>query len=198
MQVRYSRKGFTSEAEEIAEEIRLELGIGIFGRLDPWRLAALLEIPVVPMSQLGVLCAQLPINVVAAVVAAVTELGKDTAGFSAVTVFVGLQRIIVHNDTHSPERQASDLGHEIAHSLLLHPQTPALTGSGLRDFKSDIENEAAYLGAALLIPGKAARGAMTRRKTIEEVAAEYGVSIELARWRINTTTAPNKRTHLKH
>jgi len=39
---------------------------------------------------------------------------------------------------------------------------------------------------------------MTRRKSIAEVAAEYGVSIELARWRINTTTAPNKHTHLKY
>src|SRR5581483_1512737 len=76
-------------------------------------------------------------------------------GFSAVTVFDGPRRAIYHNDTHSPGRQASNLAHELAHGLLLHPPTPALNDYGCREWDQEIEDEATWLGGALLITEQA-------------------------------------------
>src|SRR2546425_294346 len=52
--------------------------------------------------------------------------------FSALTVFHGTRRLIVHNDAHSPARQRSDLAHELAHALLIHPPHPPFCSSGQR------------------------------------------------------------------
>ena len=42
------RRGFKTEANDIAREIRQELGLGLADPLDPWVLAAQLEIPWCP------------------------------------------------------------------------------------------------------------------------------------------------------
>jgi Zn-dependent peptidase ImmA (M78 family) len=48
----------------------------------------------------------------------------DTDSFSAVTVFRGYRRLIVHNENHHPHRQASNLAHELSHTLLEHEPSP--------------------------------------------------------------------------
>lgn len=173
-------KGFKSQAESLAEEVRAELGLRVFDRLDPLRLAAHLEIPVWPLSALT---AQTDMR--AEDVSVLVD--RDASPLSAVTVFDGSRRVIVHNDSHTPGRQASNLCHELAHGLLLHPATPALDERGLRNWDQAIEDEAAYLGATLLVPGKAARGAITRGMQPAEVARKYGCSVELANWRLSTS-----------
>lgn len=177
-------RGFQSDAENIAEEVRAEMGLSVFARLDPHDLAKHLDVLVYPLSELPQL---VNLSERSLIGSAIQTLFDQGAAFSAVTIFVGLQRVIVHNDAHGVERQASNVCHELAHGLLLHPPAPALTEHGLRDFDTTIEDEAAYLGAALLIPGKAARGSVTRHMTIEQVAEQFGTSVEPARWRINTT-----------
>src|SRR5258708_15106164 len=100
------RRGFKSEANAIAREIGAELGRGVAAPLDTWRLAAFLEIPLIPLSEY---LTQIP-N------AARLLLRQHRAAFSAVTVFCGCERVIVYNDGHSRARQASEIAHELAHA----------------------------------------------------------------------------------
>src|SRR6266542_3762268 len=86
------RSGFKTEANDLAREIRKELGLRLLDPLDPWRLADHLAIEVIPLSEL----------VDDADGAVRYLLDVDPASFSAVTVFYGTERLIVHNDGHSP------------------------------------------------------------------------------------------------
>jgi len=113
----------------------------------------------------------------------------DPTRFSAVTVFMGLFRHIVHNDAHAAGRQASDIAHELAHGLLLHPPAPALDAGGCRNWDAELEEEANWLGGALLVPEEAAV-LLARRGIPLDVAAEaYGVSEQMMDWRLNVTGA---------
>lgn len=178
-------RGFKSRAEETSEEIRNELGIGLFSRIDALVLAESLAIPVVSLTELRRLVSrderlQSSIGLL---------LGSAGSAFSAATVFLGGRRVILHNDSHAPGRQAANLCHEISHGLLLHTPRQALNDVGCRDWDDQIENEATYLASTLLIPGKASRGAAARGTSIEQVAAQYGCSVEMARWRHNQSGA---------
>jgi hypothetical protein len=46
--VTHLRRGFKTEANDIAREIRGELGLRDVEPLDPWKLAAALEVRVIP------------------------------------------------------------------------------------------------------------------------------------------------------
>ena len=108
------RRGFKTEAAGLAKEIRLELGLGPFARLDPHELARHLDIPVLALSELEE----------SAPDAVRYFLSTEPEAFSAVTVFRGHHRAVVHNDAHSEPRQNSNLTHELAHGLLLHEPAP--------------------------------------------------------------------------
>jgi hypothetical protein len=179
------RRGFKAEAEHITAETRAGLGLSLHDRLDPLALAADLGIPVWPLSQLA--AADLSVDGLGEAIDYLA--GSDTGALSAVTVFRGTARIIVHNDSHSPARQASNLTHEEAHGLLLHPPAPALDRRGCRLWDADVEDEATWLGSTLLIPGPAAWRAARRRLSIGEMAEHFGCSTEMARWRLNVTGA---------
>lgn len=119
------RRGFRAEAERLALDVRTGLGLGAYAALDPLALARDLEVPVLALSALTV--PPPGKDLIAGLGQAVgLLLGTEAAAFSAMTVFLGSRRVIVHNDAHNPGRQASDIGHELAHGLLLHSPTPAL------------------------------------------------------------------------
>jgi hypothetical protein len=104
------RRGFKSEANTIARQVREEMGLWVGAPLDPWKLAEHVAIPLLPLAALK-----------AATPDAVNQFSSVEPGaFSAVTVFNGPSRLIVFNDTHSRARQASDLAHELSHALLQH------------------------------------------------------------------------------
>jgi Zn-dependent peptidase ImmA (M78 family) len=173
------RRGFKSEANDIAREVRQELGLALGDPLDPWQLAQHLAIPVTPLSALA-----------SSAAAAVRHFQVvDSSRFSAVTVFVGTERCIVYNDAHSVGRQASDLGHELAHGLLLHPAVPALDAGGCRNWDRTLEEEANWLAGALLVSEEAAVALARARVPLAVAADRYGVSERLMDWRLNVTGA---------
>ena len=173
------RRGFKTEANEVAREVREELGLDAEDPLDPWKLAQHLAIPVTPLSALSSAPPQ-----------GVRHFQViDASRFSAVTVFVGCNRVIIHNDAHVLGRQASDLGHELAHGLLLHPATPALDSTGCRNWDGTVEEEANWLGGALLVSEDAAVMLARKGTPVAEAAALYGVSEKLMDWRLNVTGA---------
>lgn len=173
------RRGFKTEASGLAKEVRGELGLSRYDRLDPFALARHLAVPVIPLSDLTATCS-----------GAEYFLAVETGTFSAVTVFEGVRRIVVHNDTHSAARQNSNVTHELAHGLLLHPPAPALDrATGCRDWNDDHEAEADWLTGELLVTREmalaVARGKFSRESAMERL----GISREMLQWRINVTGA---------
>lgn len=173
------RRGFKTEAEGMAQELRAELGVAPRDPLCMRTLAEHLGIPIINLSDLAT---DIPKAV---------ELftGPERRTFSAATVFDGTRRTIVHNDRHPPGRQASNLGHELAHGILLHEPHPAVDDRGCRNWNQEIEDEATWLAGVLLVPREAAL-AVARHEpglTEDEAAAEFGVSTDMMRWRLNVT-----------
>src|SRR5262249_16404767 len=132
--------GFKAEAERISAELRSEIDLEAHERLNPMELAEHLAIPVLALDEVS---RKTPSS----------SFGRyfsetDPDSFSAVTIFQGRNRFIVHNNTHHPNRQASNLGHEISHTVLEHEPTAIVDSMGERFWNSEVEDEATWLGAA--------------------------------------------------
>ena len=173
------RRGFKSEANEIACETRRELCLAKSAPLSPWKLADHLEIPVVTLSSMRGLIPE----------AAQYFLSTNRGDFSAVTVFRGFERTVLHNDSHSTGRQASNLAHELSHALLLHPSTPPLDSRGCRDWDPVLEEEAEWLAGALLISDEAALHIVRSEMSPDEAQTHYGVGQKMLQFRLNVTGA---------
>lgn len=173
------RRGFKSEANAIAAEVRAELGLRALDPLAPLVLAAHLEVPVLPLSDYED----------DAPTAHSHFAGDGMEAFSAVTVFRGPRRTIVHNDSHSPGRQASNLAHELGHALLLHPGTPAMDDRGCRLWDQSIEDEAQWLAGALLLTEDAALHIARNGITVRAAADHFGISTQMVTYRLNVTGA---------
>lgn len=172
------RRGFKTEAVATADEIRRDFGLGPMDALKPRDLAEDLLIPIWELSEFlgsGVHIQHL--------------FDVEPELFSAVTVFNGPKRTIVHNDAHSPARQASNLAHELAHGLLHHPPTPAIDDKGNRNWNQDIEDEAGYLGGALLVTETATLAIARNQITRQQAALDLGVSMKMIQFRLNCTGA---------
>lgn len=101
------RRGFKAEAERISTEIRSELDLECDEKLNPKQLAEHLAIPVLGLKEISR-------------AAQGSSFGPyftntDPDSFSAVTIFEGYKRFIVHNDTHHPNRQSSNLTRDISY-----------------------------------------------------------------------------------
>lgn len=173
------RRGFKREANDVVVEVRREIGLSLYDALDPYVLADWLAIPIVGLSEF---LDEAP--------AVAHLLQVEPEVFSAVTVFAGSRRTIVHNDAHASVRQTSNLCHELSHALLLHPPTPALDNVGCRHWHQNIEDEANWLSGALLVPEAAAmRIAKGKWETFATAARHFGVSQQMIRYRLNATGA---------
>lgn len=173
------RRGFKKEAKEIALQIRRDLKLSLTAPFDPWVLAEWLGIPVVRLSDFR--------KSAEGAYRYFSELGRSE--FSAVTVFDGSRRLIVHNDFHAPARQVSNVCHELAHGLLLHTPTPILDDKGCRYWSKEIEDEANWLSGVLLVPDEAAIAVVKRGMDLALAASYYGVSVPMMTFRINVSGA---------
>lgn len=135
------RRGFKAEANRIALRIRDRMGLSPIDPLDPFEVCTRLDIPVIQLSEID---PRSPF------------LRSESSAFSAVTVPRGIETAIVHNDSHHPYRQRSNICHELAHCFLGHECTPPLTEKGERTRDGGIEGEANFLAGCLLIPNEAA------------------------------------------
>jgi len=170
------KRGFKAEAERISSEIRAELSLEADEKLNPLELAEHLAIPVFTLGQAN--------NVAPTSSFSQYFASVDSDAFSAITVFQGRKRLIIHNENHHPNRQASNVSHEISHSLLEHEPTALVSADGQRYWNAEVEKEANWLGAVLLIPRDGALEMTRSGGTITEIAIHYGVSEILCRWRM--------------
>jgi Zn-dependent peptidase ImmA (M78 family) len=140
-----------------------------------WKLAAHLGIDLIALSKAGL-----------DNYAVAYFLGQGRGEFSAVTVLVP-HRQIVYNDRHASARISSDVAHELAHALLLHPPAPPLTLDGQRNWDSATEREADELAGHLLVPNPAARRIAARGLDPAATAEVYGVSEKMMAWRLRVS-----------
>lgn len=175
-------RGFKSYTNQLAIQVRQELGAAPHAPLCPWSLAEHLAIPVVPMKRLS---ADRP-----EIAQHVDYLAHvDSSVFSAITVFSGHKRIIIHNDAHAMTRQRSDLAHELGHALLMHPPHQPFGPEGERIYDRRLENEAGWIGPVLLVPNEAAHWVAEQRLNSEDAAKQYGVSRQLLVFRLRVSGA---------
>lgn len=176
------RRGFKEGGKRLAVEIRDELGLDAFARLDPRQLAELYGIPVYPLTEMDRWgCSDATLE---------HHADDETATFSAALIPCGSSRLIIDNDCHAPTRRRASLAHEMAHVLLEHPFGAAiLTADGCRAVAPEIEDEATWFGGELLIPFRATLMWAKRGASDNDVAQHHGVSLRYAGWRMNASGA---------
>ncbi len=69
---------------------------------------------------------------------------------------------------------------------------PAMDGHGCRLWNSDVEDEANWLSAALLVPEEAALLIVRRGWSLGIAATKYGVTERMVRFRLNVTAAKKR------
>ena len=176
------RRGFKSEAAALGREIRDEMGLDTMDPLDPHQLALHLDIPILPLSAFA-----------GTLAGARHFLSTEREALSALTVFDGHRRTIVHNDSHSKARQNSNLMHELSHGLLLHEPAPALDSlTGCRNWNDLNEEEADWLAGELLITSDMALAVARGQISAWDARKSYGVSERMLRWRVNITGAARR------
>jgi Zn-dependent peptidase ImmA (M78 family) len=173
------RRGFKTEAERLAREVREERELPLTEAFDPFAYAAHLGIPVLSLADLEERGAN---------VRFVFYLRRVESGvFSAATIFDGAFRLIFYNDAHAPTRTLNSVTHELAHGILAHVPTPLSNEHGQRHWDADQEEEANWLAAALCVPRDGLLLLLARGRTPEQIGRAYGVSQALLRWRLNQT-----------
>lgn len=173
------RRGFKTEAELIALEIRGELSLTAVHRLDPYMLADHLAVPIVSITDLIGVDHQSALHL----------MSGGRQDFSAMTVLRGTSRLIVVNPVHSRGRRANSVVHELSHLILEHEPHEAISNGGCRRWNQRMEEEADWLAGALLVPRDAALRVARRDVPVATAAAHYGVSQKLMAWRVNHTGA---------
>jgi hypothetical protein len=170
-------RGFKANAEREALRLRSEMGLGKADPLDMFDLAEHLGVTVVSADDLIER-------------ERLEELERLQAySFSAATFDIHGRSIIVTNPLRQSGRLASDVAHELAHLLLEHDLTElrAIDGHAFRTCRPDEEEQATTFGGTLLLPRPLLQRAALRREGLEEIATGAGVTVDMARFRYNTT-----------
>ncbi len=157
--------------------VRTELGLSESDAVDPRDVAVQMGVSVVSADEL------VPRK-------DLEELERLQAyAFSAATFKVQERHIIVVNPIRTVARQNSDVAHELAHLILKHELSEVrdLAGTPFRTCRPDEELQATTFGGTLLLPRPLLVSAAKRRASIEDIADQYDVTVEMARFRYNTT-----------
>jgi hypothetical protein len=174
-------RGFKAWAERTASALRRELGLSEMEPLDPRRLAEHLDVRLIRPDQLIGLPADIAHQL----------LVVDPWGWSATTLVLPQTTIVIYNPKKSVGRQSSDIIHELAHIILGHePCTVVLSEDGevsTRTFDQKQEDEANWLGWALLLPREALLSTRRARMATAQIAETYRVTEQLVSFRLRMT-----------
>ncbi|RIH63442.1 ImmA/IrrE family metallo-endopeptidase [Mariniphaga sediminis] len=170
------KRGFKAEAERISEQLRIELNVPIYDELCAFKLAKYLGVEIFIPRELG--CS-----------------GHEEkkllleSGWSAFTSNKEGQYFIIHNNSHSPKRQQSNLMHELAHIIRKHEISEEIKNLPyfMRYYNPEQEAEAEYLGAALQLPRKGLLYHLKYGKSTHEIADHFRASYKMTNFRINNS-----------
>ncbi len=174
-------RGFKAWAERTAESLRRDLELTPSEPLDPRRLAHHLDVRLVTPEDIPGLPTEIRRQL----------LVVDPWGWSATTLVLPTATIVIFNPKKSSGRQSSDIIHELAHVILGHePATVVLSQDGqlaTRTFDQKQEDEANWLGWALLLPREALLSTRRARMATADIAATYQVTEQLVTFRMKMT-----------
>jgi hypothetical protein len=174
-------RGFKTWAENVAINIRRDLGLPPHAPLSAHELAKHLDVVLWTPHDVP----NIPADVVAQL------LDHDPDGWSAVTCLANGRACIIYNPRHSLARQNSDIAHELAHVILEHePGRIVLSHDAsivMRSFDAKQEEEANWLGWSLLLPRTALAHATKARLGNTEIARKWVVSEQLVEYRTRMT-----------
>jgi Zn-dependent peptidase ImmA (M78 family) len=172
-----ARREFKMWAEETALSVREELSLSSAAPLDPFKLAEWLSVPVVVPEELHRLPDECKDRL----------LIEHSNNWSAVTITIGKEHLIVLNSARAVVQRKIDLAHELAHVILHHESSDQFATPGgiiaLRIYSNEEEEEACWLAACLLLPRDALFYIRRRGLTDEEACAEYGITEATLRFR---------------
>ena len=172
------RRGFKSEAERIARDVRTELGMKATQSVGPAFLARLLGIEVragdelIPRERFSEL----------------ESIQPDS--FSACTLRPSPDRlVVVYNPLSAESRRRSDVAHELAHALLDHDLSRVERLGDVTFLSCDPtqEEEAAWLSGCLLLPRALLLAEVRRGASAKDIAKRCGVSERMAQYRLDVT-----------
>jgi Zn-dependent peptidase ImmA (M78 family) len=119
------------------------------------------------------------------------ELDRVQPGaFSAATYYLPAGRTVaVFNPCNEPARTKSDIAHELAHILLDHQvrELQQIGGHAFFTCDPEQEEEANWLAGSLLLPRALLLRYAYSGADAAAIAAECGVSVPMARFRLNTS-----------
>ncbi len=170
-------RGFRAEAERKSVSFRKELGLKPNDSMDIESLAKKLNVKIINAE-----------NLVSR--DKLEELERiQSFSFSAATFEVEGRHFIVTNPLRSSGRLSSDIAHELSHIVLNHElnEVRELEGVAFRTCRPDEEEQANALGATLLLPRPVLTSAAYKGLSPEEIAKEHNVTIEMAKYRFNSS-----------
>lgn len=174
------RRGFKAAANKTAREVRRELGLADEDPLCPFATADLIGVQVLKLSSFQ---NSLPEEI------RLLRVSSPAILLSAMTACFGPGRVIIYNDFLPLTRSYADIMHEISHLLLHHPPHQMCGASGGRHYDPVLEEEANWLGPALLVSEEAALTIAIEGQPVAQAAKRFKVSHDLMRMRLNVTGA---------
>jgi hypothetical protein len=173
------KRGFKAEAERLASRLRGEMKVAPDARLDVDQLAEHLGVTVRSAAQL----------VPRSELERLHELQPGC--FSAATFHLPDGRVVAVTNplNDSRARRDSDLAHELAHVILKHApaQVDRLGDLTFVECNPEQEEEANWLAGCLLLPRPLLLRSARQGLTPDQVAEINAVSVEMARFRLNTS-----------
>jgi hypothetical protein len=175
------KRGFKSQCERRAVELRRQLRRAPIDPLPALDVAKYFEVAVLSPNEIQGISDE-DLNHL------LREGSNEWSGF---TLRISGRHLIVVNTAQSKRRQSSVLMHELAHIILGHQlATGTISADGHfvpANYDQDQEDEAAWLGATLLLPRPALLWMRRVLMPNDQAATHFEVSPDLLTWRIRMT-----------
>lgn len=181
-------KTFLRRLEEESRKLRQKAGVGPLDRLDPLALVDQLDITILTIDDVE--------NLPLALRSKVQKLTPKQWSGAGMPLPEGDMLVLLH-PYQTTERARVTTMEEVAHQHYGHEPTriaPIDDGVVRRTFNPRVEQEAYWTAAAALLPMKAVGMAVWREQDAEDLARQYGVSVELAEFRMKILGLWNYRT----
>lgn len=184
------RKYFKKEAEAWSIDIRQKLGLDAHVACPARCVAELHGVTVSPAQCLNGLVETVLSDVFLdqqSVTQKISWLLSADGKFSAMVAIIREYKMVLYNADHSPARQESDIMHELAHIICEHPGDCLQLNAdiALRQYNTQHEEEAKWLGATLQIPEQGLFKLVQAGLSNQAIAEIYGASLEMVTFRRN-------------
>ncbi|MBT5376327.1 MAG: ImmA/IrrE family metallo-endopeptidase [Nitrospinaceae bacterium] len=175
------RRGFKSQCERRAVEVRKDLGLSKIAPLKAFDLAKHFGITVWSTEEIAGLSPEDQKNLTS----------EDNDSWSALTIRMGINNLVIYKNGQSFPRTNSVIMHELSHIILGHELADAcISNDGSfapSNFNQEQEEEANWLGGTLLLPRPLLLYIRQKNMNNQEVREIYGVSEAMLIWRVRMT-----------